>query len=222
MTRQQILMLEGPSLMCLETSHYLQALFKVKKFAEILLHQQLWFFGKDIKPLNHNLLVNYGLKQIRPPKEISGSTYYTCKIGEIRIVLWGFGIYYDYGNNKSVYIERYNFYPQIIQDEPPSFPIWASSNLPKMKIPENAEEWESSFRLISELFEWIARYEEWVNWIMGGSYREACLKEWDQSIVSGDEMSWAWNKVANFFSKHLGFHEKSTEIIVPKSEAMKI
>lgn len=209
MTSPKVIKVEASSLLSSETSLYFHTLMKTKKFVEILLHQQLWFFGKDIKIPNRNLLLDYGFKQVRPPKEISGGTNYICKIGEVSIVLWGFGIYYGHGNNKGVFLGRYHFYPRIIQDEPPSFPIWAPSNLPEMKIPENAEEWECSFRLISELFEWIASYEEWANWIMGSSYREACLKDWDQSIVSGDEMSWAWNKVANFFRKNIGNHEKS-------------
>ena len=213
MTMKKELMLRDPSLLSPETSPYFYALMKSKKFVEILLHQQLWFFGKDIKTSNRNLLVNYGFKQVRPPKEISGGTNYICKIGEISIVLWGFGIYFGYGNYKGIYIGRYNFYPRLIQDELPNFPIWAPSNLPEMKLPENATEWECSFRLISELFEWIASYEEWANWIMGSSYREACLKDWDHPIVSSDEMSWTWNKVADFFRKHLGRHEKSKKYL---------
>ena len=96
----------------------------------------------------------------------------------------------------------------LIKDEPINFPIWAASHLPEMKFPKSVEEWEYSFRLISQFFEWIASYELWANWIMGSSYRESYLKGWDQSIVSGDEMSWAWNKVADFFSQHLEFQEK--------------
>ncbi|MZH02388.1 MAG: hypothetical protein F3745_03025 [Nitrospinae bacterium] len=209
MTRPNELILRDPSLVSSETSPYFYALMKAKKFVEILLHQQLWFFGKDIKTPNKNLLVNYGFKQVRPPKEISGGTNYICQIGDVSIVLWGFGIYFGYQNNKGVYIGRYNFYPRLIHDEPPNFPIWAPSNLPEMKIPQNAKDWECSFRLISDLFEWISHYEEWTNWVMGSSYREACLKDWDQSIVSGNEMAWAWRKVANFFRKYLGCHEKS-------------
>ena len=38
----------------LYSSLYFQALMKVKRFAEILLHQQLWFFGKDIKVPKRN------------------------------------------------------------------------------------------------------------------------------------------------------------------------
>ena len=104
MTRQQILMLEGPSLMCVEPSHYLQALFEVKKFAEILLHQQLWFFGEDIKCPTNNLLLNYGFKQVRPPKDISGCTNYIYRSGEVNMVLLGFGVFFSQDNDKGIYI----------------------------------------------------------------------------------------------------------------------
>ena len=213
MTRPKELMLRYPSLVSSETSPYFNALMKAKKFVEVLLHQQLWFFGNDIKIPNKNLLVNYGFDQVRPPKDISGSTNYVCRTGEATLVLWGFWVFLSERNNQGVYIGRYNFYPRLIKDELLNFPICAPSNLPEMKYPESVEEWEYCFRLISEFFEWIASYELWVNWIMGGSYRKTCLKGWDQSIVSGDEMSWAWNKVAEFFSKNLEFHEKSKKYL---------
>tara|TARA_Y100001936_G_C15958269_1_gene604140 strand:+ start:173 stop:832 length:660 start_codon:yes stop_codon:yes gene_type:complete len=209
MTRPKEIMLKDPSLLNYETSFYFHTLMKAKKFIEVLLHQQLLFFGNDIKIPKKNLLVNYGFKQVRPPKEISGSTNYICRTSEATLVLWGFGVFFSEGDNKGIYIGRYNFYPSIIKDESLNFPILAPSNLPEMKFPENVEEWEYSFRLISEFFEWIASYEQWANWIMGSSYRKAYLKDWDQPIVSSDEMSWAWNKVADFFRKHLGYHEKS-------------
>jgi hypothetical protein len=213
MTTPNGIILKDSSLLPYENSFYFHTLMKAKKFVEILLHQQLWFFGNDIKIPNKNLLVNYGFKQVRPPKEISGSTNYIYRTGEATLVLWGFGVFFSQGNDKGIYIGRYNFYPTLIKDGSINFPIWAPSHLPEIKFPKSVEEWEYSFRLMSNFFEWIARYEQWVNWTMGSSYREACLKDWDQSIVSGDEMPWAWSKVSNFFSKHLGFHEKSTEDI---------
>ena len=207
MTTPKGIMTKELSLFPSEKSFYFHTLMKAKRFVEILLHQQLWFFGNDIKIPNKNLLVNYGFKQVRPPKDISGSTNYIYRSGEVTLVLLGFGVFFSQDNDKGIYIGRYNFYPGLIKDEPLNFPIWDLSHLPEMKFPESVEEWEYSFRLISDFFEWIASYEQWANWIMGSSYRENCLKNWDQSIVSGDEMSWAWNKVADFFSKHLSSHK---------------
>tara|TARA_B100000676_G_scaffold310124_1_gene375671 strand:+ start:1073 stop:1744 length:672 start_codon:yes stop_codon:yes gene_type:complete len=213
MTTTKEIMPKDPSLLPYETSFYFHTLMKAKKFVEVLLHQQLWFFGNDIKIHNKNLLINYGFKQVRPLKGLSGSTNYIYRTDEATLVLWGFGVFLSERNNKGVYIGRYNFYPSLIKDELLNFPICAPSNLPEMKYPESVEDWDYCFRLISEFFEWIASYELWVNWIMGSSYRKTCLKDWDQSIVSSDEMSWAWNKVADFFSKNLEFHEKSKKYL---------
>ena len=213
MTTTKEIMPKDPSLLPYETSFYFHTLMKAKKFVEVLLHQQLWFFGNDIKIHNKNLLINYGFDQVRPLKGLSGSTNYIYRTDEATLVLWGFGVFLSERNNKGVYIGRYNFYPSLIKDELLNFPICAPSNLPEMKYPESVEDWDYCFRLISEFFEWIASYELWVNWIMGSSYRKTCLKDWDQSIVSSDEMSWAWNKVADFFSKNLEFHEKSKKYL---------
>ncbi|MZG29488.1 MAG: hypothetical protein F3741_01580 [Nitrospinae bacterium] len=226
MIRPKIKILKEPTLLPSEASHYLETLMKVKRFAEFLLHQQLWCFGKDINSPNSNLLVKYGFKKVRPPEDKSGSTNYIFrtidKVGdEVSMVLWGFGIYYGYGNNKCIYIGRYDVYPKLIHDEPLSLPAWAPSKLPEMKTPQSSEEWEYSFMLMSELFEWIARYEKWTNWVMDSSYREVCLKEWDQSIVSGNEMAWAWNKVANFFRKHLVCTEVPRKNIIPDLEKLR-
>ena len=84
-------------------------------------------FWKDINSLNSNLLVKYGFKQVRPPEDKIRSTSYICKIGdEVSMVLWGFGIYYGYGNNKGIYIGRYDVYPKLIYDEPLVFHQWLS------------------------------------------------------------------------------------------------
>ena len=166
----------------IDPSPYFQALMKVKRFAEILLHQQLWCLGKDIKVPENNLLIRYGLERIRPPQGTTGNSNYVVRFdGEVSLALWGFGIYYGYGKNQGVYIGRYNVYPKLIHDEPLSLPVWDPANLPEMKTPEGIEEWEYSFILISELLEWVARYEEWVSLTMAGSYRKECLKEWRQT-----------------------------------------
>lgn len=216
MSSQKAIVAEDLSSLSIDPSPYSQALIEVKRFAGILLHQQIWCFGKDIKNSKGNLLINYGFEQIRPPKKIDGCTNYIFNIGgEVSMVLWGFGIYYGYGVSKGVYIGRYNVYPKIIHHDPLRLPIWAPSNFPEMKFPEGEQEWEYSFRLMSELFEWIALYEEWVNCAMGGSYREACLEEWGQSIVSSDDTAWAWSKIANFLRKHIRCHEKFKPSIIP-------
>ncbi len=214
MANQKVVVAEDPSSFSIDSSPYFQALIKVKRFAEILLHQQLWCFGQDIKIPENNLLIRYGLERIRPPYRTSGSTSYIVRIdGEISLILWGFGIYYGYGNNKGVYLGRYDFYPKLIGEKPLNLPVWSPSALPEFISPANKIEWEYSFWLMSELFDWIARYEEWVKRVMGGSYREDCLKDWKQSIVSGDDAAWAWRKIANFLRKHLVCHEVSSKTL---------
>ena len=90
MIKPKGIMVKDPSFLSYETSFYFHTLMKAKKFVEILLHQQLWCFGKDIKVPNKNLLVNYGFKQVRLPKEITGSTNYICRTSEATLVLWAF------------------------------------------------------------------------------------------------------------------------------------
>lgn len=195
---------EGFSSFFIDPSPYFQALTKVKRITGILLHQQLWCFGKDIKNSKNNLLINCGFERVRPPEEIEGCTNYIRRIdGGASLVLWGFGIYYGYGSRKGVYLGRYKVFPELIHNEPLSLPIWVPSSLPKMKNPESIEELECSFRLMSELFDWIARYEEWVTGVMGGSYRERCLKDWDQPTISSNDAAGTWRSIASFYKKHL-------------------
>jgi hypothetical protein len=65
MTSQNTAIPECQTSLSLDSSPYFQALMEVKRFSEILLHQQLWFFGKDIKIPQNNLLVSYGFEQVR-------------------------------------------------------------------------------------------------------------------------------------------------------------
>ncbi|QPJ62504.1 MAG: hypothetical protein G3M70_11740 [Candidatus Nitronauta litoralis] len=201
---QNTLVAEDRSSFSIDPSPYFRGLIKVKKFAEILMSQQLWCFGKDIKNPGNNLLIRYGLEKFRPPKRLDGSTNYIATInGEVRLILWGFGIYFGCGNNSGVYLGRFDFYPKLIGEVPLNPPFWSSSALPDLVPPSNEEEWEHSFGLISEFCEWATRYEDWVNQVMGNSYRVSCLEDWDQQTVFSDDMAGAWNRLANYFGQHL-------------------
>lgn len=172
MNDQNTAVAENPSLADNDRFSYFEELKKVKRFAEILLHQQLWCFGQDIKAPEGNLLVSYGFEKLRPSKGISGSTNYIVKVdNEVNLALWGFGIYYGYGINDGIYVGRYDCFPKLIGKRSLNLPVWSPSDLPPFLPPANPEEWKYSFRLISELFEWIAFYEEWVAWTMGEPYR---------------------------------------------------
>ncbi len=65
------------------TEHKELAIFspELKKFGELLLHHQCWFFGRDILHPDGNLLVQYGFKRYKAPKK-TGTNRYRIVIGK--------------------------------------------------------------------------------------------------------------------------------------------
>lgn len=66
---------------------------RTRKYATILLDQQLWCFGCDIRRTAGNLLLEYGFERKRPPISQKGSSCYSLNWQGKQILLWGFGIF---------------------------------------------------------------------------------------------------------------------------------
>ena len=83
----------------------------LQKRGKVLLNQQCWLWGQDVRRPEGNLLLERGFERLRPPEEAGGATQYTLFLtNDLRVRLWGFGMYF--GGVQGVYVNRYEFVPR--------------------------------------------------------------------------------------------------------------
>lgn len=166
----------------------------VQRFADKLLTQQVWCWGRDIEYVGGNLLIRYGCVRHRPPRAArqSGSTCYRLDDGQRHLALWGFGLFYGERRLGGLYVNRFRFQPVWSAVESLSLGIHWSDDLPPFARPSGSGQWERAHRLCRNMMEWIAGYERWVRREAGLDYRNECIAEWLHPFVAADQVPAAW------------------------------
>ncbi len=159
---------------------------RIKRQGKLLLNQQCWLWGQDVKRQDPNLLLQHGFVRVRPPEGVAGSTQYSLALGNgIEVRLWGFGIYF--GGKTGLYLNRFDFFPRAMSTECDVWQAHALTRLPRAH----------DFTLLPSLVGWIARYEQWVLESMGASYRSACLSAWKKRTEDAATIAGLWAGLAN-------------------------
>ncbi len=165
----------------------------VRTFAEKLLSQQLWCFGRDIRHESGNLLQRYGFERIRPPRrDRHGSTCYRLDQDGQHIALWGFGVFFGHRRWGGIYVNRFDFRPAWAAVESISLGIHSPASLPSFSRPRGRMQWGRAHRLCRGLMRWFADYEQWVWKEVGLDYRDSCVASWLAPHVSASRMPTAW------------------------------
>lgn len=157
----------------------------LQKRGKVLLNQQCWLWGQDVKRSEGNLLLERGFERLRPPEEVGGATQYTLFLAnDLRVRLWGFGIYF--GGEHGVYVNRYEFVPR------------SASFAPEWQTPEKMGSFrrcgEASFLAMAA--DWIADYESWVLHTAGVTHRERALSGWRNPCSTVRGISKLWRSLA--------------------------
>lgn len=167
---------------------------ELAKRGEMLLHQQCWCWGADIRRPEGNLLLEYGFSRERPPVAASGSTHYWKHLGGATIHLWGFGVLWEQPGG-ACYVNRYLFQPVLVTLDLLKEDIWSPGPFraePAMSSPDH--------RLIVQLSSicgFAAAYEHWVEREAGAEYRARILRDWDQTAVPASQFGAAWRDLAD-------------------------
>jgi hypothetical protein len=170
----------------------------VRKFAEQLMSQQLWCWGRDIKSPSGNLLMNYGFERHREPgKGSSGSTCYRLDDGPLHVALWGFGMFYGERSLGGLFVGRYDFRPRWANLESLSSAVHYPDDLPPFGRPAGVRQWKAAHRLCRNMLDWILNYETWVTQQAGVAYRQRCVKSWLHPFVNAEKMPAAWGLLRN-------------------------
>lgn len=158
--------------------------FRVSKRGAALLNLQCWLWGQDIRRTEGNLLLEYGLERLRPPKEVSGCSQYSTRLRDGSLLkLWGFGMYC--GAVEGVYLNRFSFVPRTatLQDG------WTANLFSQGKrtgVPT----------CLPLALRWIAGYEEWVLQTAGRQYRLCAAGAGPDATCASMQLPAAWYGLA--------------------------
>ena len=187
-----------------ESTQWLVALNKVRKTGTLLLDQQLWCWGQDIRRVDGNALLAYGFTRHRPPEGKHGSPAYEWRdSGRSRIVLWGFGFFYGDGGRRGLFLRRHNFAPKQTASVDFSLPIWNLRQLPELTQPRDVEARRRVFSLLTQGLTWIGDYERWIISEYGLDYRQRCTDAWKKKRIPAHEMAAKWHELVEYLLSQL-------------------
>jgi hypothetical protein len=153
----------------------------------LLLNQQCWLWGQDVRRAEGNLLLAHGFERLRAKNGSSASSQYTLSLGTGRCVrLWGFGLFYG-DAVQGIYLNRFEFLPRVVALDGDRW--YESSELQELDPAGDTV-------LLREVLGWIAGYERWVLAQYGVGYREACARGWKKRPVLPEALPVAWEELA--------------------------
>jgi hypothetical protein len=148
----------------------------VRRHGSVLLNQQFWLWGQDIRRPEGNLLLGGGFERARPPGAAQGSRCYTLRLdGGRTVALWGFGLFYGDDDLGGLYLSRFRLLPLLSENADPPASVWAPNDLPPFASPASMDEWERARPLLVAALLWISAYESRTLELPGLTYRRRCL-----------------------------------------------
>lgn len=166
----------------------------------VLLDQQFWFLGHDIRHEAGNALERFGFTRWRHPQGVGTSCYVLPQGPGEALVCWGFAAYLGAvrsphapsglatrmadGNSTDaepatgiagMLVQRHSMTPRLVL-APPCLPVHRLSDLPRTRAPQSRRDWEVVERGLPTLATLFARYEQWAQHALGASYRLDTLR----------------------------------------------
>ena len=152
----------------------------VLREGKVLLDQQCWCWGQDVKHPDGNLLLTQGFTRERHDSEKNLSRYTS---GPVR--LWAFGLFYN-----GLWLLRQDFKIRLAPstDLPD---IWTVRDA-VIHYPATPEEGECLRLLLAGACGWIADYESQIPLV----WRAETVRRWEKKGVPASEMASRWHHLA--------------------------
>jgi len=171
---------------------------EARRRGRILLNQQLWLFGQDIRRPEGNALIEYGFWRTRPPEGERGSnTYCFAPTPDTVITLWAFGFYYRRVGHGGIFISRFGFTPRLAPDDTPPGTVWSALQLAHCRAPHGAAQWARAQTLFIPALRWIVDYERWIAGARGLAYRHTCVESWPKARIPAAGLADEWARLAD-------------------------
>lgn len=156
----------------------------------VLLDQQFWFLGHDIRHAAGNALERFGFTRWRHPQGVGTSCYVLPQAPGQALVCWGFAAYLGAvrfpdadpagGDGEPVgpagiLVQRHAMTPRVVRT-PPCVPVHRLTDLPRTRAPQSGRDWEAVHAGLPTLATLFACYEQWAQRALGASYRLETLR----------------------------------------------
>jgi hypothetical protein len=166
------------------------------EWGALLLHQQCWCWGQDIRRPQGNLLLEYGFSRSRPPEGMSGCSRYCYRDEASILYLWGFGVAFGCVEGHAIVLNRYSFAPRWYHSTASLERVWNADQLSETRPPAFKRQRNYARRQLRTLLRCIARYEAWVLESRGIDYRRSCLREWHRPAILPGRMPREWQQLS--------------------------
>jgi hypothetical protein len=169
---------------------------EIRRRGRVLLNQQCWLWGQDIRRPDGNALIEYGFARTRPPAGEKGSNTYALRsTGGETVLLWAFGLFFHRPGTGGVFIPRFGFSPRVARFDGLPGEVWGATQLSNCSPPRGAREWARAHRLFIPALRWVAGYEGWIVGRRGLDYRRACVESWPKVRVAADGLAGEWDRL---------------------------
>jgi hypothetical protein len=173
-----------------------------RKQGTLLLNQQLWCWGQDVRYAGGNLLMAYGGQRIPTPDARKSTSQYVFEdaAGAGQVALWGFGVWYGMAGVGSVFLKRYEFRPRLNLSLYSAPEIWQTDRLPDLFTPTDPEEVQLARQLWVNALRWIGNYERWAHAQTSAAYRQGVVQAWPErrkGWIAVDQMATSWFHLAD-------------------------
>lgn len=176
------------------------ALIGLRREAGILVDQQFWCFGCDLRGAD-NLLLRYGFERHRYDDQRLCSAYTrpldTPTPSAMTWTIWGWGALVSTANGTGLLLQRFGFQPVIVP------PLDAPHDLvpgSKLRPPTTAAACARAAQQLHALCDALHRYEAWIAAEMPPGYRQTTIDRWDKLRRGGlaaDVMPARWAALAD-------------------------
>ena len=166
------------------------------KMGQLLMHQQCWCWGQDIRSVAGNVLLSNGFQRSRPPDRSLGSTRYALRLPTAALWLWGFGVVYEDRAYGAIYLNRYSFRPAYSERPFRENDMWNPQQVADSFTPSPLSARDAAAVLTGSLLLWIASYEEGILQCAGLSYRRATLLNWHEPAILPECVPAEWKALA--------------------------
>jgi hypothetical protein len=165
----------------------------------VLLDQQFWFLGHDIRHEAGNALERFGFTRWRHAHGV-GTSCYVLHLGPASaLVCWGFAAYLGtvtgpttapetaaadralatdarrHAAPAGILVQRHSMTPRLVLS-PPHLPVHRLADLPRIRTPQSRTDWTTVHEGLHTLATLFARYELWAQRALGEPYRLDTLR----------------------------------------------
>ncbi|MDA7951300.1 MAG: hypothetical protein MPJ24_07400 [Pirellulaceae bacterium] len=182
-----------------QTDHQRHSEDEFEKQAANLLSQQIWCWGRDILRPEGNWLLETGFERIAASADREDCpSMYTLELPKKRrVVLRGFGVFYEDDAIGGVFLPRYEFQPKYTEHGTLKCPPWSATDLSNWSPPKESQQ-NVCASLTIDLLDWIQGYETTIVERLGLAYRQSSLLSWDtgkRPVTPAEEMVPAWRSL---------------------------